>query len=235
MKKSILMGSVILAGLALNSCQKEGCALSSTKLETEKDSVSYALGLNIGADLERNLKTVPGGVNVDAVIAGLSQRLKSDSANYKIAEGEAQEMLQAYFRRITEEEKAKAIATNEEYLTNNKTKPGITETASGLQYKVITEGTGSKPTIDDVVKVHYTGKLIDGTVFDSSVQRGQPAEFPVGHVIPGWTEGLQLMSVGSKYEFTIPAKLGYGERATGPIPANSILIFEVELLDIVKK
>ena len=121
------------------------------------------------------------------------------------------------------------------WFDSNKTKPGITETASGLQYKVITEGTGSKPTIDDVVKVHYTGKLIDGTVFDSSVQRGQPAEFPVGHVIPGWTEGLQLMSVGSKYEFTIPSKLGYGERPTGPIPANSVLLFEVELLDIVKK
>ena len=238
MKKSILLGSAILAGLALNSCQGVGTdvvAPSSIKLVNESDSVSYGLGMNIGADLTRNLKTVPGNVNMDALIAGLVQTLKGDSANYKLEESEVQEMLQTYFQKAAEEERMKAQLKNEEYLSANKKNPGVIVTASGLQYKVITEGTGAKPKADDVVKVHYTGKLIDGTVFDSSVQRGQPAEFPVGQVIPGWTEALQLMSVGSKYELTIPSNLAYGERPAGPIPANSILIFEVELLDIVKK
>ncbi|MBP5457154.1 MAG: FKBP-type peptidyl-prolyl cis-trans isomerase [Paludibacteraceae bacterium] len=237
MKKSILLGSVILAGLALTSCQggSDVIAPTSIKLANETDSVSYGLGMSVGADLARNLKTFPGNLNKDAFISGLYLALNNDSSEYKLEPTEVQEMLQTYFQRASEEERMKAQLKNEEYLSANKKNEGVIVTASGLQYKVLTEGTGAKPTVDDVVKVHYTGKLTDGTVFDSSVQRGEAAQFPVGQVIPGWTEGLQLMSVGSKYEFTIPSNLAYGERPTGPIPANSILIFEVELLDIVKK
>lgn len=237
MKKSFLLGSVILAGLALTSCQDGGNAIpSSVKLANTVDSVSYGLGLNIGSDMARNIKTLPGGkVNKDALIVGLVQALNEDSANYKLDIAKVQDMLQDYFQKAAEEDRMAAQLKNEEYLSANKKKDGVVVTESGLQYKVINEGTGAKPKSDDVVKVHYTGRLTDGTVFDSSVERGTPAEFPVNQVIPGWTEALQLMSVGSKYELTIPAKLGYGERPAGPIPANSILLFEVELLDIVKK
>ncbi|MCQ2217504.1 MAG: FKBP-type peptidyl-prolyl cis-trans isomerase [Paludibacteraceae bacterium] len=186
--------------------------------------------------MARNIKTLPGGkVNKDALIVGLVQALNEDSANYKLDIAKVQDMLQDYFQKAAEEDRMAAQLKNEEYLSANKKKDGVVVTESGLQYKVINEGTGAKPKSDDVVKVHYTGRLTDGTVFDSSVERGTPAEFPVNQVIPGWTEALQLMSVGSKYELTIPAKLGYGERPAGPIPANSILLFEVELLDIVKK
>ncbi|TRW17255.1 FKBP-type peptidyl-prolyl cis-trans isomerase [Glacieibacterium frigidum] len=119
------------------------------------------------------------------------------------------------------------------YLKANKGKPGVITTASGLQYQVLTEGKGAKPTKSDTVAVHYEGKLIDGTVFDSSYQRGQPAVFPLDAVIPGWTEGVQLMTTGSKYRFVIPPELGYGKRgAPGAIPPNSVLLFDVELLAV---
>ena len=123
----------------------------------------------------------------------------------------------------------------EAFLAANAKKDGVTTTASGLQYKVIKSGTGASPKASDQVKVHYTGTTIDGNVFDSSVQRGQPAVFPVGAVIPGWVEALQLMKVGDKWQLVIPARLAYGPQSPSPaIPPNSVLIFEVELLDIVK-
>lgn len=125
---------------------------------------------------------------------------------------------------------AKAAA----FLAENAKKAGVKTTASGLQYEVITEGKGARPKATDQVKVHYEGKLVDGTVFDSSVKRGEPVTFPLNQVIPGWTEGVQLMTVGSKYRLVIPAALGYGEQGAGPIPPNAVLVFEVELLDIVK-
>ena len=122
------------------------------------------------------------------------------------------------------------------YLSAHKDKPGVHTTASGLQYEVLTEGTGPRPTAADTVTVHYEGRLLDGTVFDSSVARGQPATFPLANVIPGWTEGVALMPTGSKYRFTIPPELGYGARgAGGVIPPNAVLVFEVELLGIAGK
>ena len=131
-------------------------------------------------------------------------------------------------------EKAAAnLKEGQDFLAANKNKPGVIETPSGLQYEVMTEGTGDKPKDTDKVKCHYHGTLINGTIFDSSVQRGQPATFPLNQVIKGWTEGVQLMSVGSKWRFFIPPHLGYGDRQVGPtIGPNTTLIFEVELLDI---
>ncbi|NTW25815.1 MAG: FKBP-type peptidyl-prolyl cis-trans isomerase, partial [Lentimicrobium sp.] len=121
------------------------------------------------------------------------------------------------------------------FLADNKTKEGVVALPSGLQYKVIKEGEGENPKPEDVVEVHYTGTLTDGTVFDSSVERGEPIKFPLNGVIPGWTEGVQLMKPGAKYMFYIPSALGYGDKGAGPIPGGSVLIFEVELLSIEKK
>ncbi|MGI4880574.1 MAG: FKBP-type peptidyl-prolyl cis-trans isomerase [Janthinobacterium lividum] len=119
------------------------------------------------------------------------------------------------------------------YLQSHKGKPGVKTTPSGLQYEVLTEGTGPMPTAADTVAVHYEGRLLDGTVFDSSYQRGQPAVFPLGQVIPGWTEGVQLMKTGSKYRFTIPPELGYGARgAGGVIPPNAVLVFDIQLIGV---
>jgi FKBP-type peptidyl-prolyl cis-trans isomerase len=141
-------------------------------------------------------------------------------------------------KKEAEEKQKKALTENvtkgATYLAENAKKAGVKVTASGLQYEVITEGKGAKPKATDTVKVHYEGKLLDGTVFDSSIKRKEPVSFPLNQVIAGWTEGVQLMSVGSKYKFTIPSNLAYGEQGSGPITPNSVLVFEVELIEIVK-
>ena len=157
-----------------------------------------------------------------------------------MTQGEIQENAQAAemaVRAAQQEMAAKAAEENiklgEEYLAENAKKEGVTVTDSGLQYEVLQEGTGKSPTATDQVKVHYHGTLIDGTVFDSSVERDEPVTFPLNRVIPGWTEGVQLMKEGAKFRFVIPAELAYGERSTGLITPNSTLIFDVELLEVV--
>ena len=221
-KLSVLVATVIVAmGASFTSC---GDSHKSASLKTSIDSASYAIGISTGAGYKENLKTLPGGeANVDDLIAGFIQAIKGDSSAMKMNPQQAQQYLQTYF---VEGQAREA----------KKTKEGVITTESGLQYKVEKEGTGAKPTATDKVKVHYTGTLLDGTKFDSSVDRGEPAEFGVGQVIKGWTEGLQIMPVGSKYIFWIPAELAYGERGAGQdIKPNSVLKFEVELLDIVKE
>ena len=218
-KLSVLVATVIVAmGASFTSC---GDSHKSASLKTSIDSASYAIGISTGAGYKENLKTLPGGeANVDDLIAGFIQAIKGDSSAMKMNPQQAQQYLQTYFVEAQAREA-------------KKTKEGVITTESGLQYKVEKEGTGAKPTATDKVKVHYTGTLLDGTKFDSSVDRGEPAEFGVGQVIKGWTEGLQIMPVGSKYIFWIPAEL---ERGAGQdIKPNSVLKFEVELLDIVKE
>ena len=247
-KLSVLVATVIVAmGASFTSC---GDSHKSASLKTSIDSASYAIGISTGAGYKENLKTLPGGeANVDDLIAGFIQAIKGDSSAMKMNPQQAQQYLQTYFveaqareAKKTKEEGDKFLAENktkeegDKFLAENKTKEGVITTESGLQYKVEKEGTGAKPTATDKVKVHYTGTLLDGTKFDSSVDRGEPAEFGVGQVIKGWTEGLQIMPVGSKYIFWIPAELAYGERGAGQdIKPNSVLKFEVELLDIVKE
>ena len=221
-KLSVLVATVIVEmGASFTSC---GDSHKSASLKTSIDSASYAIGISTGAGYKENLKTLPGGeANVDDLIAGFIQAIKGDSSAMKMNPQQAQQYLQTYFVEAQAREA-------------KKTKEGVITTESGLQYKVEKEGTGAKPTATDKVKVHYTGTLLDGTKFDSSVDRGEPAEFGVGQVIKGWTEGLQIMPVGSKYIFWIPAELAYGERGAGQdIKPNSVLKFEVELLDIVKE
>lgn len=233
MKKfSVLVATAIVAlGVSTTSCDSH----KSASLKTSIDSASYAIGISTGAGYKENLKTLPGGeANVDDLIAGFIQSLKGDSTAMKMTPQEAQAYLQTYFVEAQAREAGKIKEEGDKFLTENKAKSGVITTESGLQYQVVTEGTGAKPTADDKVKVHYTGTLLDGTTFDSSVERGEPAEFGVGQVIKGWTEGLQLMPVGSKYIFWIPSELAYGERGAGQdIKPNSTLKFEVELLDIV--
>ena len=203
-------------------------------LTNPKQKASYAIGLNIGTTLKRQELDV----DTKALTAGITDGFAGKPA---LTEDEQKAVLMDLQKSVmarAEEKQNAAAETNlkagEAFLAANAKKEGVKTTASGLQYKVINSGTGLSPKLTDVVKVHYHGTLIDGTVFDSSVQRNTPATFPVNGVIPGWTEALQLMKVGDKWQLVIPAKLAYGEQGPGPIGPNSVLIFEVELLGIEK-
>ena len=202
----------------------------STELKDLKDKVSYSIGLNIGF----NFKKQNLDLNTDALLAGVKDAVSNKKP--LLTENEVKETMTAWTKEITEKQKAMAgknAGDGEKFLAENKKKEGVKTTPSGLQYKVIKEGTGSQPKETDTVTVHYRGTLIDGTEFDSSHKRGEPATFPVNGVIKGWTEALQQMKVGSKYQLFIPASLAYGERAMGAeIGPNSTLLFEVELLDV---
>ncbi len=233
MKKINVLGATVIValGVSATSCDSK----RSASLKTGVDSASYAIGIANGSMFKQNLDGMPGGpVNVDDLLAGFEAALKNDTTGAKMTMEEAQTFLNTYFVEAQAKEAQKSKEEGEKFLAENKTKDGVITTESGLQYNVETEGTGAKPTKEDKVKVHYTGTLLDGTKFDSSVDRGEPAEFGVTQVIPGWTEILQIMPVGSKYTIWVPSELGYGERGTRGIKPNSTLKFEIELLDIVK-
>ncbi|MEY2540566.1 MAG: FKBP-type peptidyl-prolyl cis-trans isomerase FklB [Verrucomicrobiota bacterium] len=201
-----------------------------TELKDLKDKVSYAVGLNVGS----NFKKQGQELNPDAVLAGLKDGQSGKTP--ALSEKEMRETMETWSKQMEEKQKIageKNATEGAKFLEENKKKDGVKTTASGLQYKVIKEGNGAKPKESDTVTVNYRGTLINGTEFDSSYKRGQPASFPVNGVIKGWTEALQLMKAGSKYQLFIPADLAYGARAMGPdIGANSALVFEVELLEI---
>jgi FKBP-type peptidyl-prolyl cis-trans isomerase FkpA/FKBP-type peptidyl-prolyl cis-trans isomerase FklB len=231
-KSGFLMVGVVAAGILFTSC---GTSKENVKLSNGIDSVSYAIGLTNGNGFRESLGTLPGEpANIEALLAGFSVAVKKNESSYKMTLEEAQSYIQNYFMQVQMKESAKAREEERVFFDKNKTEEGVITTASGLQYKVLQEGNGAKPSLTDQVKVHYTGTLLDGTTFDSSIDRGEPVVFSVTQVIPGWTEGLLLMSVGSKYKFWIPFELGYGERGAGDlIKPYSTLIFEVELLEIV--
>lgn len=235
-----IKGLVLLTGiiaLALGSCGQG--SVKNVKVSTKSDSLSYAFGIvNYNALASDSLELDP------LVVA--KAMMDGKEGKPMMADDIARSFIMKY---INEREVAKAaqqaeanktiykeqIAANEAFLAANKTKPGITTTASGLQYEVIKMGTGPKPSAESTVKVHYVGTLIDGTEFDSSVKRNEPAQFPVSGVISGWTEALQLMPVGSKFRIWLPESLAYGANGAGDmIKPFSTLIFEVELLDIVQ-
>lgn len=217
---------------ALFSCKNQGKDVK--YLETELDSVSYAVGLTMSSQLKNGFEEVKHDILIQAIRNGL------DSANLLLETKDIQKTLQTYFQKKQEEKKISESAKYEVYkkqgltfLDANKSKEGVKTTESGLQYIVLKQGKGKKPKTTDRVKVHYHGTTIDGTVFDSSVDKGVPSEFGVTQVIKGWTEGLQLMKVGSKYKFFIPQELAYGQNPRpGIIKPYMALIFEVELLDI---
>lgn len=205
-------------------------------LTSERDKVSYMIGMDVG----QSLLQIKDEVDVEIMARAVSDVLAGRET--ALSREEANRVREAFMQRLQQEMAAKRAKLAEEnkkageaFLAENRKREGVKVTASGLQYEVIKEGNGKKPSATDQVKVHYVGTLIDGTKFDSSRDRGQPAVFPLNGVIPGWTEGLQLMSEGSIYKLYIPAELAYGEQGTqGLIGPNATLIFEVELLEVVK-
>ncbi len=207
------------------------------ELKTEKDKISYMVGMQIGGSLTQ----IKDEIDVDVVIAALKSSLNGEAS--KISQEEAMALQQSFAQKLQGKREAEMKAMAEKnkaegdaFLAKNKTAKDVKVTASGLQYQVVKAGDGPKPAATDTVKVHYVGTLLDGTEFDSSVARGEPAQFALNAVIPGWTEALQLMPVGSKYTLWIPSELAYGDRGTpGAIGPNATLRFEVELLEIVKQ
>ncbi|WP_263260250.1 FKBP-type peptidyl-prolyl cis-trans isomerase [Pseudomonas sp. RIT-PI-S] len=204
--------------------------MSEVNLSTDETRVSYGIGRQLGDQIRDN---PPPGVSLDALIAGLTDAFRGEPS--RVAPDDLNNAFRAIREVMQAQEKARAEAAAGEgiaYLAENAKREGITTLASGLQYEVLTAGTGQKPTRESTVRTHYHGTLIDGTVFDSSYDRGQPAEFPVGGVIAGWTEALQLMGTGSKWRLYVPSELAYGAQGVGSIPPHSVLVFDVELLEI---
>ncbi|MDH4070550.1 MAG: FKBP-type peptidyl-prolyl cis-trans isomerase [Ignavibacteria bacterium] len=222
----------VFALAAFVGCQQSGG--QDVKLENTQDKISYSIGLNVGMSLMRDSIMV----TPEAFLKGVLDA-REDSSDRLLSEEDVNATLAAFqeeMRMKQADRAAKEGAQNQAagaaFLSTNETLPGVVKLPSGLQYKIISAGTGPKPTASSTVEVHYTGRLIDGSVFDSSHKRGAPAVFPVNGVIKGWTEALQLMPVGSKWELYIPSDLGYGPGGSGVIPPNATLVFEVELLSI---
>ncbi len=234
MKNSILYLLVFGLIVAATSCQQGGPA--NVKMETSVDSVSYAIGVLVGTNNKKQLESAPGSDEMSMEIMSAAFRSASLGEEPKMTQEEANALVQQFFQDASEREAQANLEEGNKFLEENAAREGVTTTESGLQYEVLTEGTGEKPAATDKVRVHYHGTLTDGTVFDSSVERGEPAVFGVNQVIKGWTEALQLMPVGSKWKVFIPSELAYGPRgAGGDIGPNSALVFEVELLEIVKE
>ncbi|RMR33007.1 Peptidyl-prolyl cis-trans isomerase [Pseudomonas syringae pv. coriandricola] len=228
MKQHRLAAAIALVGLVLAGCDKQA---STVELKTPAQKASYGIGLNMGKSLAQegmdDLDSKAVALGIEDAVGKKDQKLKDE------------ELVEAFsaLQKRSEERLAKmreeASAAGKKFLEENGKKDGVVTTASGLQYQIIKKADGAQPKPTDVVTVHYEGKLIDGKVFDSSVERGSPIDLPVGGVIPGWVEGLQLMHVGEKVKLFIPSDLAYGAQSPSPaIPANSVLVFDLELLGI---
>lgn len=248
MKKYILLSVIIVlvAGISSQSyAQKKEKKKKGSKTQTvaatpafanNNDTVSYIIGADIARSFAKNLLEL----NKEMVFKGFSDaQAKADTIFSEEQVGQImmawQQQMSEKKAALAEQEMAKNLKIGDDYLAANKLNAGVIETASGLQYKVIKPGEGESPDDNDMVEVHYTGTLVDGTVFDSSRERGESIEFPVNGVIPGWTEALKLMKPGAQYMLYIPSKLAYGDKKTGPIPEGSTLIFDVELIKFESK
>lgn len=222
-----LAPAVALVGLVLAGCDSQ----TSVKLDTPAQKASYGIGLNMGKSLAQegmdDLDSQAVAQGIEDAIGKKEQKLTDEQLM------EAFTFLQTRAEERMVEMNAKAVEAGKKFLEDNAKREGVKTTESGLQYEVVKAAEGRQPNENDVVTVHYEGSLTDGTVFDSSIKRGSPIDLPVGGVIPGWVEGLQLMHVGEKYKLYIPSELAYGEQSPSPlIPANSVLVFDLELLDI---
>lgn len=233
---------IAIALVSVMGCQDDAKQKVAPTLDTEIQKQAYGLGASIGMYMERNLEEhekLGLSLEKDLIVRGFIDSIDGKSM---IEKEEIQSLLMGLEKamKTKKDELAKqdaqaSLAKGQDFLANNAKKEGVTVTESGLQYEVVTATEGDKPSATDTVKVHYKGTFLDGSTFDSSYDRGTPAVFPLNRVISGWTEGVQLMSVGSKYKFTIPANLAYGPNGNPPrIPGNSVLQFDIELLEIQK-
>lgn len=224
--------SLTLLALLLAWCTLRG----QTDLTNRTDSISYALGMDVG----RNIGSLDMGLSADMIYQGLKDAFGGEES--QLSDAQVKALMQAFQNearaaqmKAQQQKGEEAKAKGEAFLAENAEKDSVQVTDSGLQYKVLRPGDGPKPAATDKVRVHYEGRLLSGKVFDSSYKRGEPIEFPLNGVIPGWTEGVQLMSVGAKYRLFVPSNLAYGQRGAGQdIGPNETLIFDVELLDIVE-
>ena len=217
--KKIILSLILITGITNINAQN---------LNTEMEKVSYSLGVNVAKSVKnQGLESIDS----EAIAQAFTDVFVGNEL--KISEQESNVILQEYFGKLAQKAQSQNVEAGQNFLAENAKRDGVVTTATGLQYEVLTEGSGDSPKETDQVTVHYHGTLIDGTVFDSSVERGQPATFPVNGVIPGWVEALQLMNPGAKFKLFIPSNLAYGERgAGGAIGPNATLIFEVELISI---
>jgi len=243
-KVSLLAAAVVLTVACNEKSQAvtdntETVADNAVTFKNNQEKAAYAIGSSFSGQFNSMLEQqaeIGMPLDKELVLKGITDTLNGSG---QLTEDEIKETLTTYGQEVQaaaekkmQEDAVKVAEEGKKYLAENAKKEGVTVTDSGLQYSVVTKADGPKPTATDTVTVHYVGTLIDGTEFDSSVKRGQPATFPLNQVIPGWTEGLQLMSVGEKYKFVIPADLAYGDQGAGTIPAGSTLLFDVELLSI---
>ncbi len=217
--KNIFLSLIVLLGFS---------SINAQNLNTEMEKVSYSLGVNVAKSVKNQ-----GLESIDADAIAKAFKDVFEGNTLEISEEEANIVLQDYFGKLANAQQKANVEAGQKFLDENAKREGVVTTSTGLQYEVLQEGSGDSPKETDNVTVHYHGTLIDGTVFDSSVDRGQPATFPVNGVIPGWVEALQLMNPGAKYKLFIPSNLAYGERgAGGAIGPNATLVFEVELISI---
>lgn len=231
-----VLALALVAGLAAACAPKDGADGDASELSTDAQKFGYAIGVDIG----KSLKPVKDEVDIPALVAGLEETMADKEP--RLSDEEREQVKGDITRKLQQKQMDERLAkaktaqeAGEKFLAENAKREGVKTTESGLQYEILTEGSGASPKPADKVKVHYRGTLIDGTEFDSSYSRGQPVEFPLGNVIPGWTEGLQLMKVGGKAKLYIPPQLAYGERGAGAkIGPNETLVFEVELLEVQK-
>ena len=243
--KQMVCGLIVVLGLGMvatpsamaQKAKKQKNETVMAQDAKEKDTVSFLLGYNLGGQIAQ----MPYEVAIESFMEGFQKAVKGEESG--VSDEDANRILSAWQNKMQQEmqarqmeESAKQAAANKEagrkFMEENAKREGIQQTVSGLQYKVNVMGTGVKPAATDRVKVHYEGRLLSGEKFDSSIDRGEPTSFPLNAVIAGWTEGLQLMPVGSKFTFYIPSELGYGDRAVSTIPAGSTLVFDVELIEI---
>jgi FKBP-type peptidyl-prolyl cis-trans isomerase len=241
MNKAFRLTAAALTLAALAACDQQGQGGTDAAAPATLDTDAQKFGYAIGVDLGKSLQPVKADVDIAALKAGLDDAFagttpKLDDAAREEIKNTVAKKMQERQQAERAEQASKAQQEGEAFLAENAKREGVKTTESGLQYEVLTEGKGDKPTAEDRVTVHYKGTLINGEEFDSSYARGQPVTFPLSNVIPGWTEGVQLMTPGSKYKFVIPSKLAYGERGAGvKIGPNETLVFEVELISIEKE